>query len=362
MYEMFKVDTRRGSANFPIPRIATLRPILTREMIKVISYYRKLEAEVPRTHLIVKLIENLNISIKRDEFSIASAVMDNAQHSAQILGLVHPYNPKPIRHQGVFYNNSISEIIVAQDFSNVDYAWLKRNWQIVNSIHIATHPFSDVDYGMCNGKYTSSKAGLAVFYIDIPTMMIQYKHWCEDRLAKRNNNLKPGIFVSQIVIPNMISNHMDLCLINRAFDMHEGKVVPRMRRQHPVSLGDHTELVDEVCGKMSHLWTTGEPVEPTHFFSMFPSILKDTLKDSFKIPDIAPNINTRWAMELSVMKYVDFMVRFYNQREPNKLRQISSKIRRDIQSLETTKETRQYIGLGGVDYLRSIKTHLNESF
>lgn len=362
MYEMFKVNTKHSGVKYSVPKLVTLRPLITREMIKVVSYYRKLEAEVPRTHLIVKLIENLNVSTKRDEYSIAQAVSENSRHVCQMLGLVHPYNPKPQRFTGVFYNNSTTEMIVAQDFSKVPYHWLKSNWLTVNTIHIATHPFTDVDYGLCNGNYQSGKSGLAVFYIDLPSLMIQYKYWCKDRLANNKPNLKPGVFVAQIVIPNMLRNHMELCLLNRTIDLYHGKLAPRMRIQHPVQISDCTDLIDECCKRMVENWDTGEPLAPHDFYSANPGFLFNSLTDNLVIPDIPPTMNTRWVMEISVVKYIDFMVDLLHKKDKTKLSSVSGKFRRDILTIETGKETQQYLGIGGRDYFRNIKSKLQESF
>lgn len=361
MYELFKSHGHKGSAQYAIPKANQVKSLMTREISRVVAHYRKIESEVPRTHLLVKLIEMLNVSYKRDEFSIESACSDNLRSVSALLGLVHAYNPKPHSHTGVFYNNGITELIVANGFNDVPHGWLKKNWHVANTIQIATHPFSDLDYALCNGAYPHNKPGYAVFYINVPALIIQYKYWCMSRLAKGVHVLKPGIFVSQLVIPNMLANHMDLCVVNRAFETYDGLSGSRMRRFHQISLSDHTDMVNEVCVNMKNIWSSAEPVEPAQFYSAFPNVFKDTLKDSFKIPDVVPNTNTRWALELSVLKYIDFMVKYYHKREPSKLRQVSGKIKRDIQTLETNKETQHYM-VGGMNYLRSIKIHLNENF
>lgn len=359
MYELFRKTYTGNSKQFPVSRLNSLRPTLIRDLVKITSYYKKQETSVKDSHLIVKLIDFLNVSHKRDSESIVNACIDRTPQACKVLKLIHAYNPNSETHSGVFYNQRVTEIIVADESSIIDHELIKKDWYNLNTIKIVTHPFDDIDMCLCDGKYPHAKSGYAVMYINVPALILQYKYWCENRLRNGNHILEPKFFVSQIVIPNMLFNHTKIAFVNRAMTMYDGRMVPDFRRRHNVSLGNHTETIDAAIKEQLNAYDQGV-TDINNFYTLFPAMLGGYWKDHFQVPYIAPTLNVRWTMDMAVAKYVDFLVRYYNKKAHEKLRPISGQIKANIRILQTTKEIARMVNLGGVDYIGSIKTHLGE--
>lgn len=362
MYEIFKRQYRGDKKTFQVLAINNLKPNLKRDYGKIAAYYRKQENVVDRSHLIVQLLEYLNLSHKRDEFSIISACVDRAPELAMKLGLIHPYNSKPQSFNGVFYNQNVREVIVLDETTSVDVAFVRRHWFNINSIRIMTHPYSDFSGGLCDGKYPYSNGGVAVMYINLPLLMLIYKFWCHERERQGLHVFKKEIFVYQVVIPNMLFNHVNVALINRAIEVYNGKSVPDYRRLHPVSTSDYSIAIAEVIGLQLKLLEPEMP-DVNNFFDMIPSALGgDTWKDAMVIPDIAPTMHTRWAMELSVLPYVSFMLDYYSKsKNPRVLRNITYDMRKDIRAMETNNEIAAISRLGSSNHLQNIKRILQNT-
>lgn len=338
MYELFNRNFNGTGKFTPINKVSTLKPCLLRDMNKIIAHYKKQQTEVPRSHLIVQLIENLNLRHTKTDDGIINGCLDRASHVCKQLGVVHTSNPNPSPMSGIFYSNHVNEIIIIDEAQIVDVDSVRKQWMNYNPIRIMTHPFNDINMALCDGKYPSSQSGYAVFIINLPLLILQYKYWCLQRVKANIDVFRPGLFVSQLVIPNMLFNHMYISFVNRMIDNYDGKTTPPYKRQHPLSLVDYTTDVDTFIGEQVSILNGPNPVDVHSFYNCFPALLGGKILDLIQVPDIPPTMYTRWALEASSIKYLDFMVRYYKGKGSETMRQFADKILRDIRIMENSRE------------------------
>lgn len=355
MYDLFNSTYRGSGKTFPIVKLRTNRAVIQRELARVCSFYRARPSDVDEAHVITQLIKILNVSVRRDNTSTIQACVDRTPEVAKILGLVHPYNNRPIEQRGVFYNDHVREIIILDETTPINVEVLHRQWAVINPIRILTHPFNDINFHLCNGKYPVSKDGYAVFVVNVPLLILQYRYWVKDMVAKERSEIRPARFVGQVIVPNMMGAHMDVAYINRAMDTYRGKLVPVMKRVHPVSIVDITKHVDETIDSQLAILNL-EVSDLNNFYTLFPAMMRENWLASIQVPDIAPNQNVRWAMVLSTLHYINFMVDYYHEKEPARLRAISGRIYRSIRSMENNKEFKSITTMAGGAMLNNIKS------
>ena len=150
---------------------------------------------------------------------------------------------------------------------------------------------------------------------------------------------------------------MDVTYINRAMDTYYGKLSPVMRRVHPVSIVDITQHVDESIDEQVKILTENV-IDINNLYTSFPAIVRDNWLVSMDVPDIPPNQNVRWAMALSVLVYINFLVDYYSEKDPNRLRMVSNRIRRSILSMENNKEFKSVTVTTGGMLLSNLKAKL----
>lgn len=354
MYDLFNSSYRGSGKTYPIIKLRTNRAVIQREIARVCAFYRARPVDSDEQHVITQLINVLNVSLKRDDTSTIQACVDRTPEVAKILGLVHPYNNRPTERRGVFYNDRVREIIILDETTPVSPDVIKQQWPVINPIRILTHPFNDINFHLCNGKYPVSKGGFAVFVVNVPLLILQYRYWANNQQKKGLSEIRPSRYVGQCIIPNMLSAHMDVSYINRAMDTYKGRMVPVMARCHPVSVVDITRHVDESIESQLKILDL-EVLDIHNFYSSFPAIMRANWLATIQVPDIAPNQNVRWAMVLSVLTYVNFMVDYYYVKDPNKLRIFNNRIFRSIQSMSNNKEFKEITTMVGGDMLANIK-------
>ena len=354
MYDLFNSTYSGSGKTFPIIKLRTNRAVVQRELARVCSFYRAKPTDADESHVITQLIKILNISIKRDNESTIQACVDRVPEVSKILGLVHPYNSRPVERRGEFYNNHVREIIILDESTVVNLPVVKRQWPVINPIRIVTHPFNDINFHLCNGKYPIPKDGYAVFVVNVPLLILQYKFWVLDCIDKGRSEIRPSRFVGQVLIPNMIGAHMDVCYINRAMDVYRGKLVPVMKRAHPVSIVDITQHVDDTIDSQIAILNQ-QVADINGFYTVFPAMVRENWLASIQVPDIAPNQNVRWAMVLSTLRYINFLVDYYHEKDPNRLRVISNRIIRSIRSMDNNKEFKDVTTMVGGNMLANIR-------
>lgn len=358
MYQILNPNNNGHGRSFAIPNLPTSRAVLLREIQRVMSFYHKQPTLVPVDHILVRVINLLTISMKRSDYSVVDACMERTGQVAKVLGLVHPLNANSVVDAGQFYNNHVNEIIIAHDSDEPDYEVVKSSWYTMSAVKILTHPFADINMHLCNGRYPSTgTGGYAVFVIDTPLLMLQYKYWQKRSInAGQVNSISPRHFVSQMVIPNLLIEHLDVCFINRAMRTYRKQATPFMTKVHPIQLANYQPKVDELIDHQVKA-LNDHPVDIRNTYTLFPAVLKASWLSSIQIPDIVPNMHTRWALELAALPYIDFLVEVVSDRNPQMVRQVSGEIRRDLRRMENNKEFKHV----SPTLLSVLKLRLNES-
>lgn len=338
MYQILNPNNRGRGRQVPIQNLSTSRAVILRELQRVTTHYHKQPTLVPVDHILVRIINLLTISMKRSDYGIVDACMDRTPQVAETLGLVHPLNANVTPRTGHFYNNHVNEILIAHDSDEPDYDLLKKSWFSMSALKIITHPYADVNMHLCNGKYPNNgTGGYAVIVIDTPMLMLQFKHWRQrginhglvDTLSARH-------FVSQMVIPNMLIEHLDVCFINRAMRTYRKEASPFRRRVHPTQVVDYTPKVDDIIDQQVDALMSN--VNINDVYDLFPAVLKESWHSSIKIPDIIPNMNTTWALDMAALPYINFLLEVVGNTNPTQIRQVSGQLRRDIRRMQSSRE------------------------
>lgn len=346
MYQLLQPKPDGQNNRVTLQNLSAHRSVMLRELHKVISHYHRRPRLTDPQHILVRIINLLTISFKRSQYSIVDACMERTEVVARQLDLAHPLNSNAVTKTGEFYNNKVEEVIVLNDSDEPDYDNIKAHWQTISAIRILTHPFADIDMNLCDGRYPTSvsEGGYAVIVIDTPILMLQYRHWVEKGLQGGINmdSLDPRYFVSQICIPNLLIEHMDICFINRAIRIYKGEPVPMRVKVHPTQVLDYSPRVDDLIEQQVDILKEYR-INAGDVLTLFPAVLKSDWYSSIKIPTIPPNINTRWVLELAALPYLTFILLVYADRNPAFIRPLRNTIKRDARALGNNKEVRHLL-------------------
>lgn len=290
------------------PQFQYIHTGMLREIQKVVAYYRNHVTQVDNRHLVVRILLSLAVSMRRDPQNYADVVSD---FTAQLCGMLHitgSLNYGRVFSPGVFYGPNCTEIIVSDD-TEFDAVQAARDWQQLKPIRVVRHPFTDLNYARCDGRYQSKETGVAVIAINIPMLAIQYREWFiqEYKRDPKGIHHRTHQFVSMFPLTNMLESHLDLCLFNRMSALYRGDDVAPYQKAHPFYVIDYTPKVDDVLQKELTILQR-RPLTFGQIVESVPAISVPTLLDVMRLPSVIPTRQVKWALLIARLPLIRFLV------------------------------------------------------
>lgn len=337
MYTLFDIAPSDKRYGVNIPKFTYVKKVLQYETQKVYDYHHFYKHYVKPNHLLAKLLFNLNVSYDRDIYSFVSAVQDRTERLAKVYKLIHPTNQNAERHQGIFYNQSVNEYLIANDEPfNIAKAW--ELWENVVAVKIHAHHYSDVSLGIPNSKYPlDTGAGNAVISINVALLALQYRAWRYHLKQKMEHREAIPIFLYNYVFVNMLKRHVEICVINRTINTIMNRPVSPFSRLHPLFVYDMTTKLDEVIALRAQVLTERK-ADFKQLFLMFDPVFFSSWAAVLKLPNMAPTRNTRWVYLLSYLPYLHFYLTIISTQDARLDRHLAQQIKRHIGYMENTKE------------------------
>lgn len=334
MYRLFTKPVVGNTGKIDHPSFATVQRNIREEIDKMIIYYRNSAMTVSTSHLCCQILQQLNVSMKRDLDSFMDGCYEEIERLANVFNLIHHdvLNPEP--RDGLFYSKGITEFIVA-DESYFDHNLAYEKWDKLTPIKIHHHPFSDINYPMLIGNYKNPirERGYAVISINIPMLALQYRAWLKNKSKIGDNYDKMESFILRYPIGNCVYRHTELAIMNRLMKKFHNEPVAKFYRLHPYNVADHTKIVDDLLNKRIDILKTRR-VSFDELFSMFNTIYGKDWRHLADIPHVLHVRNTKWVLDLQVLKLITFWLQLNKAGNVLENRQIVNTLLRHLQSLE----------------------------
>lgn len=325
MHTFFNFATAPPQGIIKFPEWSWVRDGLKRNLGTTISYYRQNPQAVRSEHFLVRLLQSIAVPQSQQLERYYSNVDSLALYLATALKMTSSLNVGKI-WDGVFYGEGSREILIAtnQDF---DPHWAHKNWQNLPSVTVLRHFRSDLGLNLPNGVNTGSETGLAVIAINIPMLAVQYRAFRLDEiLNSRFSDSQRSVmqFVHMYVLPNMLPSQTDLTMFNRMDNLQKGAPIGQSNKGHPFYL---PETYDKRSLKIQRDILTNFERENSDFVTILrsiPAVTKESMDLVMRTPDVAPTRQVDWALTISRLPMLAFLVRVApnggknrNQREIN---------------------------------------------
>lgn len=342
MYDLFEGEREIDQGRVIIPQFMYLKGALTREVAKVVTYYQTWPTTLPNEHLLVKLLLNLNVSMKRELQNYVDIASEMGYQVASQLRLTSSVNYGRVFSPGVFYGRACSEILIAHD-SPFDIYDADVNWRELQPIVVHRHPFTDLNLARPMGEGNKHEPGIAVISINIPMLAVMWRGWWRDERkpdpsqpARRTHH-----FLSMYPITNMLYSQTDIALFNRMVALYDLEDVAPFKRLHSFFTYDYTDRADEYLEKQLELLRR-TPMTFDHMLSAIPSLFAKDLREASQLPAVIPTRQVVWGLVIARIALVRFLVHINaytenakNRGYLNKIRQSLGRVRID-RVLETT--------------------------
>lgn len=359
MLTLFKNQPNVVRRNVAFPRFSYITQRLNDNLQRAVDYYAYRRNVVRSNHLLVKLIESINVPHLMDDVAYFDTVVDASYSTARSLGIGSSiYAPKEF-NPGVFYGQEVSEYIYLVPS---DYTHEYDDYKKIESVKVKYSPRSDFSMLPLMPEFSNSENGYAVITIDPGLLMLQYRAWKKEQLLLDvSERLTTGHFVFMYVLPNMLYSHLDVVWLNRLINYSSGRISAGYRSISGLALPTVETFTQDITAKIIEVMT-----ERTYRFDSIllgiPTPFSDTFLDVAMLPNQPKTIAVKGFELLCTLPWLEFMFalesnsgsqqnRIYENelrvalRRAKNERWLSFIDRSDLESIESRIETLQAVYL-----------------
>lgn len=303
MYQIFTDSAPEGNISHP-PIFDLIKRTYQKETNKVMNYFHDSNFYIKSNHILCRLIETASIPMDYEIDRYISVAITRAPYLANYFNFTNPLKSGKI-HNGIFYGEDNLEIIISNNEYFNPFAVI-NNWKDIQAIKVIEHNKTDLGLQIANGNLNSTDKGLSVFVIDIPLLLFQYRCFLYDQYTNMTKLDIPH-FVVKYVIPNMLPSHLDIVVINRLINLFRVAPMGETLNKLPFYISDYSNMIDKA------LKTTIEKLSNRHILynnslSNIPSIFNTSAKESLTMPNITPTRQVWWALLLSRLRFIRFLI------------------------------------------------------
>jgi hypothetical protein len=308
MHALFNLEPK-AQTGVQIPALwPYVKQGLRANVAQIVSYYRGNPQAVKSDHLLVKIIQSMDIpfSVGYDRYyALADA-------SALDLSMVLKLTSSLYKGQvwdGVFYGPGSQEIIIAH-VGDFNYENIQKEWMNVQAVRVLRHPKSDLYMNLPDGKQNTTESGPAVIAINIPLLMCQY-YWFRQNYFLPDYNEPDAhtdmMFVHMYVLPNMLYSHLDQALFNRIDKMNKREDFGQPLKKHPFVQLNYDHRVDHSYAVVLNNLKRQEK-NFVGILQNVPAVIRENMESVMHVPDMAPTRQVIWALAISRFPALDFVL------------------------------------------------------
>lgn len=337
MYSLFQYDPKIEYGTVHLSEWTYLKDGLTRNLVTVLNHYRHNSYSVAADHLLVQLLQSINVPLSLSLDRYFANVNPVALSLASPFRLTSPINSGKI-FNGTFYGKGNQEVLIAVD-EWFDAEKVAKDWENITPVRVIRHPFSDLELNIPNGRIKSQEQGVVVVAINIALLAVQYRsfYYAELNKQKADPTYVPGNmmqFVYMFVLPNMLGSHLDYVLFNRISNHLRHIPNHKTRPGHPMMLTDYSRQVATVQLRMLEvLKRSNYSFGATLYF--LPAVVRENMERALLVPDVAPTRAVLWALILARLPALLFLIdtakygtRMRNQKEADEIGETLARLKR----------------------------------
>ncbi len=307
MFKLFRIE---DVTNQPIQIAPDWNYVKTNMMVNVKrakQYYRDSSFSVPSQHFLVRLLQSIPVPKNTEIDSYYRAVNDIALSHSSSMQMTSAYYRGKFFSGVAYGKQSLECLLVVDDLFN--YKKAHENWQDIVAVRPIMHDKSDFSVSVPNSIDYSNELSSSVLLINLPLLAIQYRAFYLENTNNHNKNYNKTImhFVGQYVLPNMLEDHIDLCLINRLINKHLGlQQSISVIQRYPFAMINLENQIDLVLDKVLD-YIKKAPKRFDLVLKTIPSFSKENAYKVLLMPDISTTKQVHWAGMWARLKYMAFL-------------------------------------------------------
>lgn len=328
MYQLFTEQERIYTGLLGDADLINIKKRTKIDLSAVVDYYRYGTFFTRTDHLLVKLINTVATPLSYDIDRYHEVTSARGLYSANALQLTSSIN-RGKWHHGVFYHGC-DEIILASQSEMLTDEELS-DWKNIQAVKVLECPVSNLMYLPPTGAKHQEETGLVTISVDISALMLQYYQFMQAEYRRKAEEsgyslLSVQHFVGKYVLPNMLHSQTERALFNRCYNLQMGLPMGKALRRHPFMVTNQEDRVDKkLAYYLEKIENAKRPFES--YLAQIPTFFGE---NSWQMPDIAETRQVWWALFITRLRDIEFLLDTAGKDGMQSNRQWLAKLKIDI--------------------------------
>ena len=303
---------------------------------KVISYCRTAANSVESSHLLVKILNDLNASPDLPLFEYYEKVSNRAMAVAKANKISSSLWKGNVLENGEFYGKGTSEIILAVN-EGVDILNIENDWESIEAVRILRHGKTSLSLEPLIGHESLEEYGLSIIQIDVVKLAMQYRQWYKRQADEDVEFFQtPMQFVYQYPLANALGSHLDVAIVNRLQKLYKGASGSPMESTWPFYIKDVSPNVDKyLMNRIAMMARKSFTFE--NLLEQVELIFSKNIHGAIRLPQTAVTRQISWIFNLVRMPIISLVLQIDNDRGGEMNTKDRSILRKKVRVLEQDK-------------------------
>ena len=352
MYTLFNEETSPYTGDINISILNFVKGNLSRELNKLVSYYRETVYAVHTNHFLTRIMNQIPVSLKENLDYYYLKTLDRSTDISMSLKFTSPIHRGKV-FDGVIYGEGTKEIfiIVNEDLDN----YRDIHWKELKPLRVLTHPRTSIFFDPIRNKPFESEVGVSVFTLDISMLMIRYRKWISDpeSFNRELSDRSMMQFIAMCVLPNLLYSHLDVAIFNRLNQWRYGLAPNEDVPRFPIAILNYSNQIDKVLIELNDKLNRHKK-EFEGVLRNIPSVSFENYLSVIRVPPMAITRNNKWALVLSRLPTLQFL--FKHSSELNIERNLTERneILRQLREMKNDRTIEQMISKEFYDQVMDI--------
>lgn len=332
MHLMFKKGNTFDSSPFQYGTMSMLESRILTYQSQMESVSKILVTRIDgNKNILIRILQSITEEFNGDIMEFMNRVHKVGIDLSRTIGMTSNYGTGKL-FKGSFYDGC-DEIFIAG--RNEQYMWsdLWYNWRDIAAVTVIDHPATEMTYFMPGATNPAkfSNPGLCVFFVDIALL---YTQWNFYRSASRDPSME--LFITEVVMPNMMKSHMDICMLNRLmmrFGLIESCSVNTNLPFKQISVNQEMDRILNIVERN----LSGRRLSHELFLSAIPTVFEENVLQAIPDPSLMPTIQSMWANLASKMKRVAYILELGKRQDYVNMTDVVARLKRTVIRNESEK-------------------------
>lgn len=307
MQSLFRLEDKINTGSIELRQWRYAKDGLLANVEKIEQFYQDFPIAVSGSHLLVRLIQSMNISRSLSFDRYVANCSSRSLNVAQALKITSGLSKGQI-WDGVFYGQGTKEIIIGHDtLFPLQEAW--DNWKSMHPVTVLLHNQSNTQLNVPDGRVNAPDKGLAVIAINIPMLMAMYYRFNQEQDAiELGGGVRRTLyqFIHSYALTGMVRSHLDGVIFNRLFNKASGIPNTEAIRKHSFFTANYDAALDTAADmQLDYLRTMKKRFSGVLAATQLP--VAGDLFDYSQLPSVPATLQAFWALVVSRIKILAFL-------------------------------------------------------